>query len=226
MEYNAAQDRGIDTLVFLLSEDSPWPRKHDELDRDPEIRRWRSELSEKHGVSFFALSPESIEIQPAIARWLAGAAVRTEPKLVIQTIDFKCAQPDRKNRLLLFNGHTVPVFVERLWLMTREGSHLGPTFSINDVVGANSIREFVSPGFRNDETAGESWAFPSYEAGVIQTLDTNWARREPGWENERWENGDPVYVSAVLSYRFEEKRLLTKELVWQGFSLAIGRRWR
>ena len=125
--------------------------------------------------------------------------------------------------MLLFNGHTAPVFVEQLWLMNDEGRHFGPTFMINEIVNENSIKEIVSPPFRNDDTAGESWEFPNdYRAGVIQSLDTNWARLESGWEDEKWENGDPVFVKARVSYKFGEKRLISSAVVWQGFSGALG----
>ena len=227
LEYYAAQDRAIDTLVFMLDEDSPWPRKFDELDKDPGIRSWRKLLRERHGVSSFALNPETLDILSAISRWLAQASTTSAPKLVIQTIDFKCASQDRRNVLRLFNGHATPAFAEKLWLMTKAGEHLGPTFLLNKIVPPNSIEEIVSPSFRNDETAGESWVFPSdYRAGVIQTLDTNWARQEPGWQDERCDNGDPIFVDAVLSYRLAEERLLTRTTVWQGFSYATGRHWR
>ena len=96
IEYDEAQTLAVDTLVFMLNEEAPWPRKHDELDKDPEVRRWRKYLCEHHGVSFFSLPPESMELQPAISRWLAEASITSDPKLVIQTIDFKYAQPRSK----------------------------------------------------------------------------------------------------------------------------------
>ena len=68
-EYQAAQDLGIDILIFMLDEKSPWPEEFDERDQDPEILRWREHLIKKHAVGFFANNPESIEIAPALARW-------------------------------------------------------------------------------------------------------------------------------------------------------------
>ena len=35
LEYQAAVKLGIDVLVFMLEEESPWPRKFDELEKDP-----------------------------------------------------------------------------------------------------------------------------------------------------------------------------------------------
>jgi Domain of unknown function (DUF4062) len=70
-EYDAAVKLGVDALVFMLDELAPWPRKFDELEKDPEIKLWRTELMEKSGVGFFGLAPESIEIAPALTRWLA-----------------------------------------------------------------------------------------------------------------------------------------------------------
>lgn len=228
LEYRAAQELAIDTLVFMLNEDAPWPRKYDEFDKDPEVRRWRKELTEKHGVSFFGLPPESVEVGPAITRWLAERQFKSKPELVIQSIDFKCADTERKNRILLFNGHSIPVFVERLWLMREDVKYWGPTFTLNEIIPPNAIKEIFSPPFRDDDTAGESWEFPrnDYRAGVIQSFDTNWVHKKPGWESERWESGEPVYVQAVISYLVGDKRLLTSTPVWQGFSHAIGSHWR
>src|SRR5262249_43328853 len=156
------------------------------FDKDPEVKRWRKQLTEQHGVSFFGLPPESVEIGPAITRWLAERQFKLKPALVIQSIDFKCANPGRKNRLLLFNGHSIPVFVERLWLMREDVKYWGPTFTLNEVIPPNSIKEIFSPPFRDDDTAGESWEFPkdNYRAGVIQSFDTNWVHEKPGWESE------------------------------------------
>lgn len=70
LEYEAARRQGIDVLVFLLDEDAPWPRRFDELDADPEVRAWRRRLMERHGVGFFGHDPTSIEIAPALTRWV------------------------------------------------------------------------------------------------------------------------------------------------------------
>ena len=71
LEYRTAVESGIDVLVFMLKEESPWPREFDELDKDPEIRRWRGDLMEHKGVGFFGLEPSSIAIAPALTRWIA-----------------------------------------------------------------------------------------------------------------------------------------------------------
>lgn len=71
LEYQAAVESGIDVLVFMLGEDSPWPRKFDELEKDPGIGLFRTELAKRKGVSFFCLDPSSIEIAPAVTRWIS-----------------------------------------------------------------------------------------------------------------------------------------------------------
>src|SRR5438132_14180182 len=43
LEYQAAVDLGIDVIVFMLNEESPWPRKFDDLEIDPVIGRKRPE---------------------------------------------------------------------------------------------------------------------------------------------------------------------------------------
>ena len=70
MEYEHAVTNGIDVLPFLLGEKAPWSRDFDELEKDPSLQEWRAELKEHRGVGFFALGPESVQIAPALTRWL------------------------------------------------------------------------------------------------------------------------------------------------------------
>ncbi|MCP3961106.1 MAG: DUF4062 domain-containing protein [bacterium] len=76
LEYQAARERGVDVLVFMVDENAPWPRQFDELDKDPEMRPWRARLMEERGVGFFEDEPESIEIAPALTRWLRDHLAR------------------------------------------------------------------------------------------------------------------------------------------------------
>jgi tetratricopeptide (TPR) repeat protein len=78
LEYRAALDAGIDVFVLMLDENAPWLRRFDELDSDPEIRRFRSELLQNHAVLFFDLEPSSLDIKPSITRWLQGRTERSE----------------------------------------------------------------------------------------------------------------------------------------------------
>lgn len=71
LEYETARSLQIDVMPFLLDEDARWQRKFDELDKDPAIKIFRRKLVESHGVGFFSQAPESIEIAPAVSRWLA-----------------------------------------------------------------------------------------------------------------------------------------------------------
>jgi Domain of unknown function (DUF4062) len=74
LEYQAAVASGIDVLAFILKEDSPWPRKFDEMDKDPLIRRWRDELARDRVVSYFDFPADSIDVATAVTRWIADAA--------------------------------------------------------------------------------------------------------------------------------------------------------
>lgn len=71
LEYQAALKSGMTILAFMLEEDEAWPHKFYELDKDPMIRPWRAELKERHGISPLRLDPTSIEIAPALTRWIA-----------------------------------------------------------------------------------------------------------------------------------------------------------
>jgi hypothetical protein len=70
LEYQAALDREMDVLVYLLDEDAPWPHRFVDLDRDPALTEWRRSLAERHGRELFAYEPTSIDIAPAITRWV------------------------------------------------------------------------------------------------------------------------------------------------------------
>jgi hypothetical protein len=84
LEYQAAIASGIDVLVFMLQEDAPWPRKFDELGKDPGISRFRAELKELRGIGFFGLESTSIEIAPALTRWIREKKVDSKPSASIR----------------------------------------------------------------------------------------------------------------------------------------------
>src|SRR5499433_268465 len=71
LEYEAALKKRIDILPFMLDENAPWPRKFDEVEKDPEIVKWRADLRKRHGVQPFGLEPGSIDLTGPLGRWLA-----------------------------------------------------------------------------------------------------------------------------------------------------------
>ena len=70
LEYEAAVKQGGDILPFLLQEDAPWWAKFDERDKDSELKAWREQLKQNHGVEGFSLDPHSIDIGGSLGRWL------------------------------------------------------------------------------------------------------------------------------------------------------------
>ncbi|HSX78104.1 MAG TPA: hypothetical protein VLQ80_05985, partial [Candidatus Saccharimonadia bacterium] len=72
LAYQAAVTSGIDMLVVMLEEEAPWPRKFDALEKDQRIRQFRAERKACRGGGFFGLEPSSMEIAPAITRWIAA----------------------------------------------------------------------------------------------------------------------------------------------------------
>jgi hypothetical protein len=74
LEYQAAIAKGIDVLVYLLDESASWPAHFNELDSDPQIRAWRADLEQRHGRELFDPAPSSIDIAPAITRWVVKHA--------------------------------------------------------------------------------------------------------------------------------------------------------
>jgi hypothetical protein len=89
LEYRAAVDSKIDILVFMLADDALWFRHYDELEKDPEIGLWRTELKERKGVGFFNHEVSSIELAPALTRWIAerqesGASLTADAQSAIE----------------------------------------------------------------------------------------------------------------------------------------------
>jgi hypothetical protein len=69
MEYRQARRLGKPCLIFLLSEDAPWPRKF--MDKDAtQIERLRAELNAEHMTGAFT-SPEDVTeaVYPAVYKW-------------------------------------------------------------------------------------------------------------------------------------------------------------
>jgi hypothetical protein len=86
-EYSYALKKSLCVLTFLLDDDAPWYGQYDERKTDPGIVSWREELKNKHGTGFFGLDPQSINIAPAITRWLSEqqpvrAATRNENPII------------------------------------------------------------------------------------------------------------------------------------------------
>lgn len=69
LEYDTAIGKGIDVLAFVLDEDAPWQRKFDELEKDPELKSWRTLIRNQHGAPLFGREPNSIDISSALFRW-------------------------------------------------------------------------------------------------------------------------------------------------------------
>jgi formylglycine-generating enzyme required for sulfatase activity len=68
IEYKAAREQNIDVLIYILDDRAKWEREWDELDKDPEIKRWRAELAPI--ATPFNEKPESINLAPALTRWV------------------------------------------------------------------------------------------------------------------------------------------------------------
>jgi serine/threonine protein kinase len=80
MEYEHAVRSGLAVLPFLLGDDEPWPRRFDEMEKDPGIGQWREQLQRKHGVGTFGFRPESLDVGPAVLRWLQQSNAEESPQ--------------------------------------------------------------------------------------------------------------------------------------------------
>ena len=99
LEYRQAGQCGLERLVFLVDESTPWPREYmDEVTGHGEdgarIKALRAELLENHMVQFFK-SPEELagQVATSVARW-------TQKQLDAQMEQLRArqAETDRKRR--------------------------------------------------------------------------------------------------------------------------------
>jgi hypothetical protein len=100
LEYQAAIEKGIDVLVYLLDENSSWPTRFNELDSDPQVRAWRASLEQRHGRDLFSATPSSInKIAQAVTRWVvkhAHPVVANLTCLASELIDHQAALHARR----------------------------------------------------------------------------------------------------------------------------------
>jgi tetratricopeptide (TPR) repeat protein len=114
-EYQCARDHGIDVLPFLLDEDAPWPRRFDELATDPAIREWRAQLGKLQGVGKFGLDVASLDVGPAVSRWLQGrAATPTAPTVPPEPPPVREGVPPRPGYALVGRDHLLEQLKGRL----------------------------------------------------------------------------------------------------------------
>jgi internalin A len=84
MEYDEANRRGIDVLTYLLDDGVPedeWP-----WEEPAEMRRWRGHLLEHRGVESFQPAPASIEIAPALTRWVSQQGPKVALRLYLGAV--------------------------------------------------------------------------------------------------------------------------------------------
>ncbi len=112
LEYNAAVEQGVDILPFLLDVSAPWHREFDELEKDPELRRWREQLGRAHGVEPFGLEPRSIDMTGALGRWLSKRTTGQSVARQIAHIDWPEGRSPYPG-LLSFDEEYAPLFYGR-----------------------------------------------------------------------------------------------------------------
>jgi len=89
LEYEHAREHGIDVLPYVLDENEDWPSRFDTRSTDPELERWRASLLERHGVGTFGRDAESLDLGPALTRWVTehGDPRGTEWRIVVESAD-------------------------------------------------------------------------------------------------------------------------------------------
>jgi hypothetical protein len=76
LEYRAAVTQGSCVLAFLLKDNALWLREFDEREKDPKLESWRADLMKQRGVGWFNHEPSSINIAPALTRWVADRSLQ------------------------------------------------------------------------------------------------------------------------------------------------------
>ena len=110
LEYEAAVKQGVEIRVYLLNEEAAWTRKFDELDKDPNLRVWRTQLGKKHGVEFFSTDASTLDVSGAIGRWLTKKNKGQAP--AVQRIDWPEGQSPYPG-LEWFDKEYAPLFFGR-----------------------------------------------------------------------------------------------------------------
>ncbi len=87
LEYDWACRLGKDVLVFMQNE-------CDGVSTDKEVGEWRAGLLENHGVSEFGESLASIDVAPALARWLQRQNIRRVPRQIPEPPDDFCGRAE------------------------------------------------------------------------------------------------------------------------------------
>lgn len=201
LEYDTAVKQGIDVLTFLLAEDAPWPRKFDELEKDPDIKAWREDLGKRHGVQYFSLDPRSIDMTGALGRWLAKKRPGQSGPEMIEPIDW----PEGKSPypgLEWFDEDYAPLF-------------FGRDAEVQELIGKLS-----EPGGRFLVISGPSGSGKSslMAAGLWQALIKQ--GRLPGSHSWRWlritpavdSRGPFMSLAAGLQHDFPKMTIKTDAL--------------
>lgn len=79
LEYRAALDANVPCLIFLVGDNTPWPREYYDHD-STNISRFRRQLVENHLVAFFD-TPETLALQVAVSlhSWVARGSRQPSP---------------------------------------------------------------------------------------------------------------------------------------------------
>ena len=83
LEYRSAQENGIACLIFLLSDDAPWPRaKMDKGTSADRIDALRQDLCDSHGVGFFENADElARKVNEAVITWEKDSGLKGQRQL-------------------------------------------------------------------------------------------------------------------------------------------------
>jgi HEAT repeat protein/energy-coupling factor transporter ATP-binding protein EcfA2 len=120
MEFRAAIREQKPCLIFLLSDDAPWPPKFIDRDRT-RIERLRNELVSNHKVEFFRSAEDLVTVAAsAIARWAQEGGF-TSPTALIPERDFSIyfAALNKRYGQVDLNALTPPQKDEYLQLQLR-----------------------------------------------------------------------------------------------------------
>jgi len=178
LEYEKAVRQGLDVLPFLLDEQAAWYREFDELEKDPDLKVWRTHLVEKHGVEFFGTAPSTLDVSGALGRWLTKKNNSQVP--TVQRIDWKEGQSPYPG-LEWFDEEYAPLFFGR----EREVADI--LAKMSEPLGRLLIISGASGSGKSSLVAAGVWKALMQEGRLPGSAAWKWMRIQPSDGETPWQ---------------------------------------
>ena len=204
LEYDAAVEQGVDIHPLLLDENAAWPRRYDELDKDPQLRIWRDRLEKNHGKEVFTLEPRSIDLTGALGRWLTkrnGGQSKSEAVQRIEWPEGKSPYPG----LEWFDQDYAPLF------FGRDGEVNELVDKLSEPGGRFLIISGPSGSGKSSLVAAGLWQAIIKEGRLPDSQQWRWLRITPATDSR----GPFASLAAGLHHAFPKMTAQADDLSWK-----------